>query len=154
MDFGWINIITASWQTNGGTNKGMKLEIKVNEPLTVEQVAMLYRETEFAKPLDDTNRLQEMINHTPLVFSAWSGESLLGFARCLTDFEYFCYLSDILILPSYQKQGIGKILINEMKEYLGTRTTISLRADYGALGFYEQMGFESTDKMYRIHREG
>ncbi|MDN6639470.1 MAG: GNAT family N-acetyltransferase [Tetragenococcus sp.] len=132
----------------------MKIEIKVNEPLSVEQVATLYQETAFDKPLEDKNRLQEMINHTPLVLSAWSDENLLGFARCLTDFEYFCYLSDVLILPNYQKQGIGKMLINEMKEYLGTRTTISLRADDDALGFYEKIGFEPTDKMYRIHREG
>ncbi|AYW47560.1 N-acetyltransferase [Tetragenococcus osmophilus] len=132
----------------------MKIEIKVNEPLSVEQVAMLYRETEFAKPLEDNNRLQEMINHTPLVFSAWNEEKLLGFARCLTDFEYFCYLSDILVLPYYQKQGIGKMLVHEMKEYLGSRVTISLRAEDKAQGFYEQMNFEQTDKMYRIKRVG
>ncbi|MCF1686128.1 GNAT family N-acetyltransferase [Tetragenococcus halophilus] len=130
------------------------VEIKVNEPLSVEEVAAVYEETAFDKPIEDKNRLQDMINHTPLVFSAWCNGTLLGFARCLTDFEYFCYLSDILILPAYQKQGIGKMLVNEIEQYLGNRTTISLRADEKALGFYKQFDFQPTDKMYRIHREG
>ncbi|WP_038021843.1 GNAT family N-acetyltransferase, partial [Tetragenococcus muriaticus] len=128
----------------------MNIEIKVNEPLSVEQVATLYRETGFAKPIEDRIRIQKMIDQTPLVFSAWNGKNLLGFARCLTDFEYFCYLSDILILPLYQKQGVGKLLVHEIKEYLGSRITISLRAEDNALGFYKKMNFEQTDKMYRI----
>ncbi len=134
--------------------KVKNVEIKVNEPLSVEEVAAVYEETAFDKPIDDKNRLQDMINHTPLVLSAWRNGILLGFARCLTDFEYFCYLSDILILPDYQKQGIGKMLVDEVKQYLGNRTTISLRADEKALGFYKQIDFQPTDKMYRIHREG
>ncbi|GAA3018037.1 GNAT family N-acetyltransferase [Tetragenococcus solitarius] len=132
----------------------MEVEIKVNEPMTVEQVTQLYQETGFEKPLNDKKRLQNMIDHTPLVFSSWKDGKLLGLARCLTDFEYFCYLSDILILPSYQKQGIGRKLVNEIKQYLGTRVTLSLRAEDKATGFYERLEFAPTDKMYRIHREG
>ena len=66
----------------------MSYTIKVNAPLTVQQVHDLYQQTHFDKPIDDAARLQVMIDETQLVLSVWDDEHLIGFARCLTDTKH------------------------------------------------------------------
>ncbi|KAF1358899.1 hypothetical protein EJ07DRAFT_122298 [Lizonia empirigonia] len=39
------------------------------------------------------------------------GRSLIGFARCVTDFGTFSYLTDVFILPAYQGKGLGKWIV-------------------------------------------
>jgi GNAT superfamily N-acetyltransferase len=128
--------------------------IKVNAPLTVQQVHDLYQQTHFDKPIADAARLQVMIDETQLVLSVWDDEHLIGFARCLTDFEYCCYLSDILILPAYEGHQIGRQLIATLQAYIGPRVTLSLRAADSAVGFYERINLPHADNMFRIGREG
>ncbi|KZM18805.1 uncharacterized protein EKO05_0006560 [Ascochyta rabiei] len=38
-------------------------------------------------------------------------KTLIGFARCVTDFSTFSYLTDVYILPSYQGKGLGKWIV-------------------------------------------
>lgn len=131
----------------------MSIIIKVNAKLSLETVRQLYLDTDFGKSVSSDSRLATMIDHTPLVFSAFDGEQLVGMARCLTDFEYFGYLSDLLVLPAYQHQGIGRQLMTALQAYLGSRVTLSLRADPDATSFYQQLEIPSADNMYRMHRK-
>lgn len=36
---------------------------------------------------------------------------LIGFARCVTDFTTFSYLTDVYVLPAYQGEGLGKWVV-------------------------------------------
>ncbi len=132
----------------------MSYTIKINAPLSVQQVHDLYQQTQFNKPIDDPDRLQTMIAETPLVLSMWDGAKLIGFARCLTDFEYCCYLRDILILPAYEGHQLGHQLMTTLQAYIGPRVTLSLKAADSAIGFYERIGLLKADNMFRIGREG
>ncbi|KAF3048277.1 hypothetical protein E8E12_011610 [Didymella heteroderae] len=40
--------------------------------------------------------------------SSTMGVKLIGFARCVTDFTTFSYLTDVYVLPSYQGGGLGR----------------------------------------------
>ncbi|MCD2255610.1 GNAT family N-acetyltransferase [Agrilactobacillus fermenti] len=131
----------------------MQIEIKVNAKVTPSEIARLYQITNFDKAIDDIQRLKIMLDHTPLTLSAWHDHQLIGFARCLTDYEYSCYLSDIVIDPNYQHLGLGQKLISELQRFLGSRVTIALRAEPSATGFYQKCGFQSVNNMFRIHRE-
>lgn len=130
----------------------MDISFEINKKMTLEQVRGIYINTNYGKAVEDDIRLQKMIDHTPLVISAWDGETPVGFMRCLTDFEYFCYVSDLLFLPDYQHRGLGKKMMQILKEYLGERVTISLRAEDSAKGFYQQIGLSETNNMFRIRR--
>lgn len=129
------------------------IEIKVNVVITPKQIAAVYQETEFDKSIENEMRLKKMLTETPLTISAWEKEQLIGFVRCLTDFEYFCYISDLVILPEYQGKKIGSRLLAEVQEYLGNRVLMTLRSEETAQGFYQKNGYEKTDAMFRIHRE-
>lgn len=36
---------------------------------------------------------------------------LVGFARCVTDFTTFSYLTDVYVLPAYQGEGLGRWIV-------------------------------------------
>jgi len=42
--------------------------------------------------------------------------NLIGFARCITDFTTFSYLTDVYILPAHQGTGLGKWLVRCLGE--------------------------------------
>lgn len=46
-----------------------------------------------------------------LCFGMYEDKNQIGFARVITDNSTFAYLADVFILPSYQKMGLGKWLI-------------------------------------------
>ena len=54
--------------------------------------------------------MEGMISNSNLTVSAWDSEKLVGISRCMTDFHYACYLSDLAVSEQYQKMGIGKQL--------------------------------------------
>jgi len=80
-----------------------------------QQVIDLYTSAGLIRPVDDFDRIQKMYENTDLVVSAWDDDKLVGVSRALTDFYYCCYLSDLAVNADYQKQGIGKRLIELTK---------------------------------------
>ncbi|WP_283680164.1 GNAT family N-acetyltransferase [Lentilactobacillus sp. Marseille-Q4993] len=131
----------------------MDIEYKVNEPLPLNEMIAIYKKNNFEKSLNNS-RLIKMNENTQLTVSAWNGTSLVGFARCLTDFEYSCYLSEIVVLPEFHSNHIGTNLLEKVQEYVGNRVTISLRSDPNAIEFYKKLGLKKINNMFRIHREG
>src|SRR3954468_11770513 len=71
------------------------------------------------RPVDDITRLDQMLRGANLIVTARDGTRLVGVARALTDFAYCCYLSDLAVDSSYQRRGIGKRLIEEMRVQAG-----------------------------------
>ena len=89
-------------------------------------------------------RLQDAMARADAVVSAWDGDKLVGLMNCLSDgmTAYFHYL---LVSPEYQRQGIGKKIVDTMLErYAGCITNV-LIADKSQLGFYEACGFKAGD---------
>ncbi|KAF3045264.1 hypothetical protein E8E11_002098 [Didymella keratinophila] len=43
--------------------------------------------------------------------SRTTGSKLVGFARCVTDFTTFSYLTDVYVLPAYQGEGLGRWIV-------------------------------------------
>jgi hypothetical protein len=117
------------------------ISTRINEPIKLNQFLNLYRQANFVqdKWQDDPKRLQTMLDHTQLMVSLWDGTKLIGVARCLTDFEDSCYLSEQLI--------------KTIRLYLGDRVSLILRADHAAIGFYKRIGLPRVDDLYRLNRK-
>ena len=84
-----------------------------------------------------------MLQHANLLCTAWDGEKLVGLARSVTDFEYCCYLSDLAVDEKYQKQGIGKQLIELTRSRLGRKAKIILLSAPKAEAYYPKIGFSA-----------
>jgi len=129
------------------------IEYKYNEKITPEQLSQVFLASKLIRPTDDYPRLQKMINHADILFTAWNGDQLVGAARAVMDFSYCCYLSDLAVDISYQKEGIGKTLLQLLKERIGEEVALILLAAPDAMSYYPHVGFENIDNGFRIARK-
>ena len=91
------------------------------------------------RPIGDRIRIEKMCKYANLIFTARHLGRLVGVARCLTDFAYCTYLSDLAVSESYQKMGIGKELIRRVKEAVPEANLILLAAPK-AMDYYPGIG--------------
>ena len=94
------------------------------------------------RPVSDLECIQAMLEHADLMVTAWRGDQLVGVARSLTDFRYCCYLSDLAVAESEQKQGIGRGLIAQTEVCLSAGCRLILLAAPQAETYYPHIGFD------------
>ena len=82
--------------------------------------------------------------------TAYDGEQLVGCLRVLTDGYYFGTITELLVLPQYQKQGIGSRLLQLARE--NTPTMLYFGAQPQAEGFYEKNGCQRGLQSYTIEK--
>jgi len=116
------------------------------------EVAELYRRAGLIRPVDDLERMGKMIAHANLIICARDGERLVGIARALTDFSFSCYLSDLAVDAEYQRRGIGKELIERVKEEIGEDSMLLLLSAPKAMPYYPHVGFQAVENGWIIPR--
>lgn len=82
-----------------------------------------------------------------LCFGMFTSNRQIGFARAITDYSTFAYLSDVFILAEYQGRGLGQWLIECIVAYpslQGIRRLLLATAD--AQEFYQKCGFKPLSK--------
>ncbi|WP_432737854.1 GNAT family N-acetyltransferase [Maridesulfovibrio sp. FT414] len=90
----------------------------------------------------EPEKLSRAAANSELVCFARNGEEYIGFARAITDGEYNGVIYDLCILPQYQSQGIGRMIMDVMLERLSPLNVI-LYAVPGKEGFYSKLGFNN-----------
>lgn len=80
--------------------------------------------------------------------TAYDGEKLVGCLRILSDGYFFGTITELLVLPEYQKQGIGSRLLQMAKE--NTPTMLYFGAQPGLEEFYEKNGCRRSLQSYVI----
>lgn len=93
-----------------------------------------------------------MFDNSNLIITAWDEEKLVGICRCITDWVWCCYLSDLAVSPEYKKSGIGKMLIEMTKEKVGKQCTILLLSVPTAFEYYPKVGFNKETRAFSIDR--
>lgn len=104
------------------------------------------------RPVGDLARLDEMLRGADLILTARDGARLVGVARSITDFSYCCYLSDLAVASTHQRQGIGRRLIEETRARAGERATLLLVAAPAAEGYYGHIGLQQVTTCWAIPR--
>src|SRR5215217_4829591 len=120
----------------------MPITYATDRAITPQQLADVFRNSGIRRPVDDLDRMRQMIERADFMATAWDGQTLVGVARSLTDFCFACYLSDLAVDRAYQRQGIGKELVRLTSEAIGERTTLMLIAAPEAVDYYPRIGFE------------
>jgi len=101
------------------------------------------------RPISDEQRISSMCNNANLIITARLNGKLVGVARSITDFVYCTYLSDLAVDVKFQKQGIGKRLIEETKKTTPQAKLILLSAP-DAVDFYPGIGMTKHNHCYFI----
>ena len=104
------------------------------------------------RPVGDRARLDKMLRQADLIVTARDGGKLVGISRAVTDFSYCCYLSDLAVDEAYQRQGIGKRLIDETHALAGETTALILVAAPAAETYYPQIGMQHLKSCWTIPR--
>ena len=82
--------------------------------------------------------------------AVYDGEKIVGMARMIGDLGLCYYIKDVIVHPSYQGQGIGRILVEDLLHFAeengahGTEIVVELCALPDKAPFYEKFGFASN----------
>ena len=79
------------------------------------------------------------------VYSAWDGDKLVGLVCAMDDGIMTAYLHYMLVRPEYHRQGIGKRLLEMIKEHYADYLRLVLVAYDKETDFYEACGFKKAD---------
>ncbi len=132
------------------------IEYRDNEPISVDQAIDLYRRSTLGerRPVDRPDIFEGMLKNANLTVTAWKGSRLVGIARTLTDFSYVAYLADLAVDLEFQKQGIGRRLIEETRRRLQPECMIVLLAAPKANEYYARLGFEPNPRGWVLRNAG
>ena len=89
--------------------------------------------------------LSGLRNSHSLVTARVAGR-LVGLGNAISDGHLVVYYPHLLVLPEFQRKGIGRGIMTQLSErYEGFHQQM-LTADGEAIGFYKRMGFERAGK--------
>ena len=98
----------------------------------------------------DPEKTQAALSKT-MNITVYDGEKLVGCLRILSDGYYFGTITELLVLPEYQRQGIGSKLLRLAKEH--TPTMLYFGAQPGLDSFYEKNGCRKSLQSYIIEKD-
>jgi len=132
----------------------MAIEYKTHAPISVDQFIELLKSSTLGdrRPIEDRACMEGMISNSNLIVSAWDGTRLVGISRCMTDFHYACYLSDLAVSKTHQQYGIGKELQAITQNQLGPMCKLILIAAPAANSYYQHIGFTQNERCWVLDR--
>jgi ribosomal protein S18 acetylase RimI-like enzyme len=129
------------------------------EPLlTVAEFAGVLSESGLGatRPLGDPERLGRMLSSAGLIMTARLANpsgTLVGVARCITDFSWCCYLSELAVSKTVQGLGVGTGLLDAVRKELGPQVSVILASVPESVGFYERIGMTRLPDAFWYRRE-
>ncbi|MFT8812929.1 GNAT family N-acetyltransferase [Oenococcus sp.] len=82
-----------------------------------------------------------------VLISAWQEDELLGFVRGVTDQTTILFIQDLLVFPKYQREGIGRELVERLMKKYPVGQTVLITDDSPATNcFYEAIGLQDLSK--------
>ncbi len=119
--------------------------IKYDEFITPEEYMGLRKMVGWVQfPLEQA---KACIEKAFMILCVRDDEKAIGVVRLLWDGGYIAFLSDVIVDPLYQGQGIGRKLveasIRKLKEEMkpGYKVKLTLNSAIGKEPFYEKFGF-------------
>ncbi len=117
----------------------------------LDAVLDLYRDSTLGerRPIEDRERWDSVLRNSNLVVTAYDGDLLVGISRCVTDFAYATYLSDLAVRLSHQRRGIGKELIRLTQQACPQANIILLSAPK-ATEYYPHVGMKQHPSAWTL----
>ncbi len=91
------------------------------------------------------DKLSAAMKNYETVFTAWDGDKLIGLICAMDDGVMTAYVHYLLVNPDCQGLGIGKKLVELIKEHYKDYLRIVIVAYNEEIGFYESCGFKKAD---------
>ncbi|MEP3479599.1 MAG: GNAT family N-acetyltransferase [Fuerstiella sp.] len=129
------------------------VHLKLEPNLGVDEFISVLNRSTLAerRPVDDIQQIEGMLKHADVIATARNfAGTLIGVSRCLTDFHYSTYLSDLAVDVDYQRQGIGKRMVEFCHQQAGLHTSLILLAAPAAETYYGKIGMQQHPSCWLI----
>ncbi len=125
------------------------MEIKEYKTYHEAEILNLYSSVGWTAYTDHPDVLKKGFANSMLALAAYEENQLVGILRAVGDGQTICYIQDILVLPKYQRQGVGSLLIKALLDRCGHVRQIHLATDnaLGTIAFYKSQGFVEFQEM-------
>ncbi|WP_061369228.1 GNAT family N-acetyltransferase, partial [Streptococcus pneumoniae] len=89
--------------------------------------------------------LEQALSHSLVIYVALDGDAVVGLIRLVGDGFSSVFVQDLIVLPNYQRQGIGSLLMKEaLKDYKDAyQVQLVTEETEKNVRFYRSMGFEA-----------
>jgi ribosomal protein S18 acetylase RimI-like enzyme len=125
----------------------------VEEPnVPSSEVVELYGAAGVHRATDDLARIERMLKNSNIVITVRHAGMLVGFGRAITDNAFCCYLADLAVHRDYQRNGIGKAIVDALKLKLNDDISIMLLANPEAMDFNPPIGFQKVGNCWIMPR--
>ena len=138
----------------------MRVEIRDYSAYRAEEILPLYEAVGWIAYTRRPEMLEAAFRGSLCVLGAWEGERLAGILRAVGDGASVILVQDLLVLPEYQRRGLGSALLRELlRRYPRVYQTQLMTDDRPqTMAFYASLGFEAAEELgcrawMRIHRE-
>ena len=121
------------------------INITKERSVSIDDVLHLYQAVGWTNYTNQPQMLEQSLSHSLATYLARDGEEIVGVVRLIGDGFSSVFVQDLIVLPSYQRQGIGSAL---MKKALGDykdayQVQLVTEQTEKTLEFYRSLGFET-----------
>ena len=123
---------------------GIIMEVVIlygTENIDWEELCELFRLAPLGNREPERLQLAAKSSHT--VCSAFVDGKLVGFGRSISDGQYQSAIYDVVVMPEYQGQGVGKSIMNSLLDKLPKNAPVLIYSVPGKQAFYNRFGFRN-----------
>lgn len=122
----------------------MEIEYKDTHDFSQQELQELFLSVEWSSG-HYPEKLVVAMKNFEMVYTAWDGDKLIGLICAMDDGIMTAYVHYLLVRPEYHRLGIGKQLVELMKQHYAEYLRIVLVAYNEEMDFYQSCGFKKAD---------
>ena len=113
--------------------------------ISIDDVLPLYQAVGWTNYTNQPQMLAQALSHSLATYLARDGEKIVGLVRLVGDGFSSVFVQDLIVLPSYQRQGIGSSMMKQaLADYKDAyQVQLATEQTEKNLGFYRSLGFET-----------
>ena len=122
----------------------MDFTVKEYSKYNEEEILNLYQSVGWLNYVNQPEMLKNAYANSLNIFGAYENEKLLGIIRVVGDGYSIVFIQDIIVLPEYQRQGIGTALLKRVLdtyEHVYQKTLLTDNTER-TIRFYKSLGFQ------------
>lgn len=121
----------------------MEIIIKEYTDFNFDEIFNLYKSVGWCSYINQPKMLVHAFEHSLKILGAYDNEMLVGIIRAVGDGYSILFIQDIIVLPEYQRNGIGTKLLKSMlclypEVY---QTELITDSTEKTIAFYKSCGF-------------
>ena len=114
-----------------------------------DEIFALYESVGWTGYTERPDMLRQAYAHSLCILGAYERDRLVGILRAVGDGASIVFIQDILVLPDFQRQGVGTALIRAVREKYPDVYQMELLTDdtEKTVAFYRALGFTPASEL-------